>query len=94
MAFFDYLEQLRKKPVAYRKRVAFFGSVALTVLIFMIWLSTWSAGTVPPADSKDFWGDLKPIEEIKNSTVSFYSSVVKAGSDLFGGFGSSSPSAN
>jgi len=92
MAFLDYVENLRKKPIAYRKRFAIFGAAIITGLIFLIWLSTWSASTVNVADPKAISEDLKPFKEIKTNIVNFYDSVIQAGTSLLGGQASSSAS--
>jgi hypothetical protein len=36
---FEYLEQLRKKPLSVRKRIAFFVALSFAGFIFVIWLS-------------------------------------------------------
>jgi hypothetical protein len=94
MSLFNYLENLRKKPIAYRKRVAVFGAAILSGLIFLIWLSTFNAGMANIADPKTVSEDLKPFEEIKSNIVSFYNSVKEASGNLFGSSASSSVSKN
>ena len=80
---FDFLEQLRRKPLAYRKRLAVFGATALTAVIVIVWLSTWSLDTGMAIDSKVASEQLKPLEEIKNSIGDFYHSVKTISAGIF-----------
>jgi len=80
---FDFLEQLRRKPLAYRKRLAVFGATALTAVIVIVWLSTWSLDTGMAIDSKVASEQLKPLEEIKNSIGDFYDSVKTMSAGIF-----------
>ncbi len=80
---FDYLEQLRKKPVAYRRRVVAFSSISLTALIVLVWLSTISFRADQISDSKVVKDELKPFQEIKDSIGAFYTSLTEAGTRLF-----------
>lgn len=80
---FEYLEQLRQKPIYYRKRVATITTVAITVVIVLIWLSTLNFGTAEKIDSQNVAEALKPLQQIKASVVDFYSSVKEMSSALF-----------
>ncbi|MDO8482464.1 MAG: hypothetical protein Q7S86_01435 [bacterium] len=84
MSILDYLEQLRKKPLYYRKRVAVLIASAITVVILIIWYSTLSFDTVKDvANSKTMAEELKPIQQIKASVVDFYSTVKEMSSGFF-----------
>ena len=37
----DFIERLRNKPLATRKRVAFIASAAVTLTIFSLWATVW-----------------------------------------------------
>lgn len=81
---FDFLEQLRRKPLAYRKRLAVFGATALTAVVVVVWLSTWSGFDSGAAiDSKAASEQLKPLEEIKNSIGTFYDSIKTMSAGIF-----------
>ena len=82
---FNYLEQLRKKSLYYRKRLAVITAAIVTGLIVLIWLSTLNFGTGESVvDEKAVAEELKPLKQIKESVVDFYSSVKEMGSELFG----------
>lgn len=38
MTFFEYLDKLRAKPEAERRRIVIWGTVLITFLIFALWL--------------------------------------------------------
>ena len=80
---FDYLEQLRKKPVAYRRRVVALTTTALTALIVIVWFSTLSFRVNAVVDPKTLDNELKPFQEIKANIGNFYDSVVEVGTNLF-----------
>ncbi|MBI2475980.1 MAG: hypothetical protein HYV67_01945 [Candidatus Taylorbacteria bacterium] len=82
---FNYLEQLRKKPLAYRKRVLLFTTAVITGVIFIVWLSTFDLNLkVSDADSAALAKQLRPIDEVKTNIVSFIDSVKKISADIFG----------
>ncbi len=81
---FDYLENLRKKPIHYRKRVAFLTATIITAIIVGVWISTQNFAMSEEVDSKALSDDFKPIEEIKNNVASFIETVKKMGADIFG----------
>ena len=83
VCMFNYLEQLRKKPISYRRRVAVLLAAAVTALILLVWLTTLNFGSEDSVDSKSLASDLKPFEEIKTSVVNFYDSVKGATQNLF-----------
>ncbi len=73
MFIFDYLEHLRKKPVHYRKMVAFVWSVVITLAILLFWLSAQT--TQIPSASKTVVSleeELEPLNEIKKSSVNLF----------------------
>ncbi len=87
----NYLEQLRKKPLHYRKRFLFLSTTVITLIIFLVWLSTFNfSSSVSPDDSAAVASQLKPIDEIKTNIVSFYETVKKIGGEIFGGTATSS----
>ncbi len=71
----QYLEQIRNKPQSYRKRVAVIASSIFTGLIILIWISTFSVETAKVVDSKEMASEFAPFQEIKESTVLFFSSL-------------------
>ncbi|MSU55246.1 MAG: hypothetical protein EXS46_01750 [Candidatus Taylorbacteria bacterium] len=81
----DLIENLRKKPVAYRKRVVFVLSTVITIIILTFWLGTFNyrfgGNETSPELSQE---GLKPIQEIKSSISNFIDSVKKIGSNVFG----------
>src|SRR3989338_20762 len=80
----DYLEQLRKKPLYYRKRVAVVGSTAISVIILLIWLSTFNFGMMANIiDSKAIAKELKPLQPIKARVADFFTSVKEMSSAFF-----------
>jgi len=89
----DYLEQLRKKPLTYRKRVLLFTTTIITAVIFVIWFSTFDSNiNVSETDSAALEKQLRPIDEIKTNVVSFIDSVKKMSADIFGGGATTSSS--
>ncbi|KKU67308.1 MAG: hypothetical protein UX89_C0016G0011 [Parcubacteria group bacterium GW2011_GWA2_47_16] len=80
----EYLEHLRKKPLHYRKRVAVLIASTITVLILLIWLSTFNfVSDTNVLDSKTIAEELKPLEQIKASVIDFYASLKEMSSVLF-----------
>ena len=50
MAFQNYLDNLRAKPEHVRKRIAFWSSLSITVIIFAFWAASFSiSGSSAPA---------------------------------------------
>jgi hypothetical protein len=84
--FLDFIEKLRDKPVAYRKRVVFFTASILTGIIVIVWLSTFGyrfgSKVVDPAVVEK---QLQPFDEIKNSVGNFIDNVKDIGSEFFAG---------
>ncbi len=81
---FDFLEQLREKPLYYRKRVALLATTALTGLIFLVWVSTLDfTSNMTAIDGAAVENDLKPIDEIKTNIGSFYDSVKGLSAGLY-----------
>ncbi len=82
---FDFIENLRHKPLAYRKRVLLLVTTVITGLIILIWLSTLNFNSsIGDMDGTVIEEQLKPIGEIKKSAVSFFDSVKKMSADIFG----------
>lgn len=80
----DYLEQLRKKPLYYRKRVAALTTTVITAVIIVVWFSTFNFERVENVlDSKAMAEELKPLQHIKASVADFYSSVQQMGAMFF-----------
>ncbi len=46
----DYLDKLREKPLYVRKRIAFFTTVALSLIIASVWWNSWNAGDAASAE--------------------------------------------
>ncbi|GEM_PF-1984939 len=87
----NYLEQLRKKPLHYRKRVAVITAAVIMGVIVLIWLSTLNFGDGESViDSKAVAEELKPLEQIKESFGIFYASIKEMSSEFFS-VGTSSP---
>ncbi len=85
MSIFDLIEQLRKKPLAYRKRVLLLSTTIITGVIFVLWLSTFDLNiNVSETDSMAVEKQLRPIDEIKTNVVSFVDTVKKMSADIFG----------
>ena len=80
----QYLEQIRNKPQSYRKRVAVIASSIFTGLIILIWISTFSVETAKIVDSKERAKEFAPFQEIKESTVLFFSSLKQMAVSSFG----------
>lgn len=87
----DYIEQLRKKPVAYRKRFLLVFTTTITGIIFMIWATTFDFN-LSPSSSPVVEDGLGPISEIETNVSSFFTTVKKLGSEMFGGESTTSPS--
>jgi len=81
----DYIENLRRKPLAYRKRVLFLATSVITGLIVLVWLSTLNFNyNFNGEEEVAIEEQLKPVDEIKTNIVSFYDSVKKMSADIFG----------
>jgi len=81
----DYIERLRKKPIAYRKRVLLLTTSVITGLIFIFWLSTFNLFfQVDEVDPSLVEEQLRPIEEIKTSALGFVEFVKEMGAGFFG----------
>ncbi len=80
---FDYIEQLRKKPIMARRRLAILLAVGLTAVIIVIWVSTLDFGGTGAQDTQTVSTDLAPFEEIKTSLSVFYDSVKTMAEGLF-----------
>lgn len=85
----EYLEQLRKKPLSYRKRIVVFTATAATAVIVIVWLSTLNFSPSDSIDSEKLSEDLKPFEEIKENIGNFYASVKDISKNIFGGIATS-----
>lgn len=88
---FTYLERLRKKPLAVRRRIAFLAAVFVTVCIVAVWLSLQSFNVTSPIDSAELQDELKPLGALKENAVSFYQTVKELGQSLFVSSGTTSP---
>ncbi|KKT44474.1 MAG: hypothetical protein UW34_C0010G0006 [Parcubacteria group bacterium GW2011_GWA2_44_15] len=88
----DFIERLRKKPVAYRKRFLFLSTSIITGIIFIFWLLSFNANMdIDEVDSLALEKQLRPIDEIQANIADFYSLVKKIGNDIFGGNATTSP---
>ena len=85
----DYLEQLRNKPLSYRKRVVVFVATAATAVIVIVWLSTINFDASDAVDPKKLSEDLKPFEEVKENIGSFYDAVKGISQNIFSGIATS-----
>jgi hypothetical protein len=82
---FNYIEQLRKKPIAYRKRVLLLTTSILTGLVVLIWLSTFSLNLgSTDVDSAVIKDQLKPIDAIKTNAASFFDTIKSMSVSIFG----------
>ena len=80
----EYLEQLRRKPLHYRKRVAVVATSFITGVILLIWFTTFNFGAGENAlDSKSLAEELKPIQQIKESASAVFSTLKQTGYQLF-----------
>ncbi|MES2087485.1 MAG: hypothetical protein V4467_00675 [Patescibacteria group bacterium] len=87
---FDYIEQLRKKPLAYRKRFLLIVTTSITGLIFLIWVSTFNFSFDQPVQSLEE-EQSGPISEIASNISSFFTVIKKLGSEMFAGDATTSP---
>ena len=83
---FHFLEQLQKRPIAYRKRVLLLSTSILTSIIVLVWLSTFrTVSDISEVDSVILEKQFEPIEEIKTNIGSFFDSVKTMSAGIFGG---------
>lgn len=81
----DFLEHLQKKPIHVRKRIALVVSIFITVIILILWLSIQSVNAPShPIDGKALEEDLKPLNEIKKSSVDLFNTAKKVWSTYIG----------
>lgn len=79
----DYIEQLKKKPLSYRKKVLVIVTTTVTGIIFLVWASTFNFSF--NTSTAEIENQLSPINEIATNASSFFTTVKKLGSQLFGG---------
>jgi len=87
----DFIEQLRKKPIAYRRRVLLFSTSIITGIIFIVWLFTFDSSVKAiPTDSAASATALQPLSEIETNVGSFIDTVKTMTAGIFGGAARSS----
>ncbi|MDE1988594.1 MAG: hypothetical protein KGI39_02745 [Patescibacteria group bacterium] len=75
---FDFIDKLRKKPVAERKMMALTISASITAIIFFVWLSAfWIKPLSPESNSNPILSSITPLATIKDNVVGIYSNVLK-----------------
>lgn len=82
----EYLEQLRKKPLSYRKRFLALTTTGITAVIVILWISTFGVGFGESVSPKLTEDNLKPIEELKTGMSSFFAAVKDVSENVLGGF--------
>lgn len=82
---FNYLEQLRKKPLAFRKRVLLVTTCTLTGIIALVWISTFNVRLdTSETDIAVIENQLKPIEEIKTNIGGLIDAIKTMSAGVFG----------
>jgi NADH:ubiquinone oxidoreductase subunit 6 (subunit J) len=75
---FDFLDKLRKKPVAEKKMIALTISASITAIIFFVWISSfWIKPSAPESNGKPILSDITPLSSIKDNVAGVYSNFVK-----------------
>lgn len=86
---FDFIDKLRKKPLAERKMIALTVSASITAIIFFIWISTFwikPSSSESEPNGKPVLSSITPLSSIKDNVAGVYSNFVK-----FIGVGEKSP---
>ena len=87
----DFIEQLRKKPIAYRRRVLLFTTSIITGVIFIVWIFTFDSSVKAiPTDGAAVARQLQPINEIGANISSFIHTVKSMSAGIFGKVATSS----
>ncbi len=75
---FDFIDKLRKKPLAERKMIALIVSASITAIIFFVWISTfWIKPFSSDSKEKPALSGLTPLSSIKSSALDAYSNFAK-----------------
>jgi len=68
---FNLIEKLQSKPEYARRQIAFVFSLAIVIIVFLIWVSTFGVRTESKEES-----DVTPLSSLKESSLSAFNDIV------------------
>ncbi|MBX4211003.1 hypothetical protein KW783_03485 [Candidatus Parcubacteria bacterium] len=80
----NYIDQLQKRPVRARHRIAFFVSFFITIIIFGVWLSIFYIRVQSPEESKEASSINSPLTAVKQNSIDAYHGIIAQMADFRG----------
>ena len=75
---FDFLDKLRKNPVAERKMISLIISASITAIIFFVWISSfWLNPSTTDSKGKPALSSITPLASIKDNVAGVYANFAK-----------------
>jgi hypothetical protein len=84
-----FLSKLQRKPERVRRKIALFASTALTGIIILIWLTTFSGSAPEPSKSVSDQDEAGPFQALTENLSAFFldaSETMQATISIFSGF--------